>query len=188
MRFLRRYSSTIYGNYRVVGLKWGPLVGVAMAFVMLLTSWLGPDVQPASPENYITDIVMLLGMLVVAYRYRRSLPDQRVTLKELMLLGLWVGFWASLVYGVLLWIYGSLDASLVVRFTEERLSLMPPAETDAQSALNIQLVQAYTAGDWGFIGGFRSAVISILLNLVTALLFRTEKAPVREKGKIKKES
>ena len=88
---------------------------------------------------------------------------------------------ASLVYGLLLWLYGTLDSSLVARFTEERLSLMPPAETDAQAALNIQLVQHYTAGDWGFIGGFRSAVISILLNLVTALLLRTEKAPVRSK-------
>ena len=188
MRFLRRYSSTIYGQYRLAGLKGGLLTGAAMAVVMLLASWLGTGMQPSAPENYITDIVMLLGMLVAAYRYRRTLPDERVTLKELMLLGLWVGGVASVLYGLLLWLYGSLDSTLVARFTEERLSLMPPAETDAQSALSIQLVQNYTAGDWGFIGGFRSAVISILLNLVAALLFRTEKAPVREKGKIKKES
>ena len=181
VRFLRRYSSTIYGQYRPAGLKWGLAVGAAMAVVMLLAGLCGPQVQPAAPENYITDIVMLLGMLVAAYRYRRTLEEERVTLKELMLLGLWVGFMASLVYGLLLWLYGMVDGTLVERFAEGRLALMPPAETDAQGALNIELVQGYTAGDWGFIGGFRSAVISILLNLVAALVMRTEKAPVRSK-------
>ena len=165
----------------MVGVKSGFCVGVSLALVMLLASWL--DVQPATPENYITDLVLLLGMAVTDYRYRRTLPDGRVTLKELMLLGVWTGFVCAVVYGLLLWLYGVLDGALVARFVEQRLSMMPAADGDTQAALNIQLVQHYSAGDWGFIGGFRIAVMSILMNLVSALLFRTEKAPVRERKK-----
>lgn len=181
MRILKRYSSTIYGQYRWFGAKSGLWVGVVIAFSMLLAAWM--EVQPSTPENYITDLVLLLGMAVAAYRYRRTLPDERVTLKELMLLGLWTGFVSATVYGVLLWLYGILDSTLVERFVEARLALMSMMGDGATDALSIQLVKNYSAGDWGFIGGFRVAVMSIFINLVIALVFRTEKAPVREKKK-----
>ena len=166
----------------MAGLKYGLLTGIVMAVSMLVADWVEFGMQTAAPENFVTDIVLLLGLLMAAYRYRHSLPDERVTLKELLLLGLWVGFIASLVYGLLLWFYGALDETLVTRFIDARLAQMTSDESDPSATLNIQLVKGYTAGDWGFIGGFRSAVMSILMNLVAALLFRTEKAPVRSKS------
>ena len=45
----------------------------------------------------------------------------------------------------------------------------------------MESVKKYTAGDWGFIAGFRSAVMSIIITFFAALLFRTEKAPVKVK-------
>lgn len=181
MRFLRRYSSTIYGQYRSFGFKKGLWVGAAMFFVLFISRWVSPQSFPATPESLLTDCVMLAGMLFFAWRYRLTLPEGRVTLKELMLLGLWMGCMASVAYGLLLWLYGVLDNSVVMRFAERRMALILSADTGVQAAENLRLVQAYSAGDWGFIGGFRSAVMSILMNLIAALLFRTEKAPVRER-------
>lgn len=154
-----------------------------MALVFFIAHGIGFTIQTSAPENFLVDIVLFLGLIVAAYRYRALLPDGMVMFKELMLLGLWVGGMASLFYGFFLWIYGSFDETIVARFIEARLSLMPEADSEPSAALNIQLVKAYTAGDWGFIGGFRCAVMSILMNFITALLVRTAKAPVRLKHK-----
>lgn len=181
MRFLRRYSSTIYGQYRIFGVRAGLITGAAMAVAMILARLAGEQAQPSAPENYITDAVMLVGMLFFAYRYRQTLPDSRVTIKELMLLGLWIGFVASALYGLLLWAYCAIDTGVVTRFAEARLSIMSASGDAARVARDTALVQSYTAADWGFIGGFRSVVMSILMNFVAALVFRTEKAPLRNK-------
>lgn len=180
MRIIKRYSSTIYGQYRSTGLKYGLWVGLAMSAFVFLAFMLLPDsIQPHAPENYYGDGVMLFGMILAAYRYRQNLPDHHVTLKEIMLLCLWIGVVASTIYGIYLWLHCSLDDHLCQRFAD---SWITKAATNAAEDTTNQGLTAtqYTAGNWGFIGGFRSAVISIILNLFTALLMRTEKAPVRK--------
>ena len=58
---------------------------------------------------------------------------------------------------------------------------MPGAETGEEARKAIEMVRNYTAGDWAFIGGFRTAVMSVMFAFFAALIFRTEYAPVREK-------
>ena len=58
---------------------------------------------------------------------------------------------------------------------------MEPAESSAEAKLAVELVSRYTAGDWAFIGAFRSAVMSVILSFFASIIFRTEKGAVRER-------
>lgn len=180
-RIFRRYKSTIYGNYRKAYIIAGVLTGVAMAIVLLLRDWL--SVFPmSSPENYVTEIVLALGIFLTCIIYRNGLPDKKVTLKELLLLGLGIGLVSAIVYGLWLWLNLSVLApELVDYYNEERINMMEPAETSAAAKLAVEQVRRYTAGNWAFIGGFRSAVMSIIITFFAAIILRTEKGEVRTK-------
>lgn len=183
VKIFRRYQSTIYGNYRKAYLIDGLLTGVAMSVIMAVRDWLS-DVPVGTPDNFISEIVMLLGIAWASYQYRKQLPDQKITLKELMLLGLGIGVVSSIIYG--LWTYVNcavINTDLVAFYQQQRITVMDPAETSAEAKIAIESVMKYGAGDWGFIAGFRSAVMSILFAFLVSLALRTEKSPVivREK-------
>ena len=179
-KVFRRYESTIYGNYRKAYLIDGALTGVVMSVVMLLRDLLAKSPMP-SPENYITELVLAIAIFWCSYQYRRQLPDEKVTLKELLLLGLGIGVVSSVVYGMWTWLRcGVLDGNLVRHYTQQRISMMEPAESSVEAKVAVEQVRRYTAGDWAFIGAFRSAVMSIIITFFAALVFRTEKAPVRD--------
>lgn len=152
-----------------------------MAIVLLLRDWL--SVFPmSSPENYVTEIVLALGIFLTCIIYRNGLPDKKVTLKELLLLGLGIGLVSAIVYGLWLWLNLSVLApELVDYYNEERINMMEPAETSAAAKLAVEQVRRYTAGNWAFIGGFRSAVMSIIITFFAAIILRTEKGEVRTK-------
>lgn len=180
-RVLRRYNSTIYGNYRKAYLIDGALTGAAMSAVMLVRDALAKAPMGA-PENYISEILLAVGIFWSCYQYRKQLEGEKVSLKELMLLGLGIGVVSGAVYGLWTWLNcGCLNTDLVGYYNQQRMAQMDPAETSAEAKLAIEQVSKYTAGDWGFIAGFRSAVMSVLLAFFAALIFRTEKSPVREK-------
>jgi len=99
-----------------------------------------------------------------------------------LLLGVVIGVVSAVVYGLWTWINcGVLNTSLVQYYNKCRIEVMEPAETSANAKLAIESVKRYTAGDWGFIAGFRSAVMSIIVTFFAALVFRTEKAPIKTK-------
>lgn len=181
-KIFRRYKSTIYGNYRRAYLIDGALTGVAMSVIMLLRDMLA-KAPMASPDNYITELVLCVGIFWSCYQYRKQLPDGKVTLKELMLLGLGIGVVSAIVYGLWTWLNcGVLHNDLVEYYNQQRISMMEPAEKSVEAKMAIGQVARYTAGDWAFIGGFRSAVMSIIITFFAALVFRTEKGAVRERG------
>ena len=181
--FFRRYKSTIYGNYRKAYVIDGLLVGGAMSLIAAVRDWLAA--QPmATPENYITELVLLVGTLWASYHYRKQLPDGRVTLKELMLLGLGIGVVSAVVYGLWTWMHcGIINSGLVDYYNQSRIGVMEPAETSEAAKVAIENVKKYTAGDWAFIAGFRSAVMSVIITFFTALVLRTEKGEVVTKSK-----
>jgi hypothetical protein len=182
-KIFRRYKSTIYGNYRKSYLIYGMVTGIAMFVILFVRDWMS-DSPMSQPENFITELVMGVGIFLFTYRYREQLPDKKVTLKELMLLGLGIGVVGSVIYGLLTWVNcGSINTELVEFYNQERISVMEPAESSAEAKAAVELVKKYTAGDWAFIGGFRSAVMSIILTFFAALIFRTEKSPVVERNK-----
>ena len=102
MRFIRRYKSEIYGNYRRAALVDGFAASVVMAAYVLISSLVGLPVS--APETYVTDGLMLIAVFVGAYLYRKSLSEVSVSLKELLLLGLDMGVVIGIVYGLLLWV------------------------------------------------------------------------------------
>lgn len=179
-RFFRRYNSTIYGNYRKAYLADGALTGGVMAVVMLFYNMLAAT-PTVSPENYITELVLLVGIAWSSYQYRKQLPDEKVTLKELMLLGMGIGVVSALVYGLWTWLYcGVINTDMVGFYNEQRIRMMDAPEVSAEAKLAVETVKRYTAGDWGFIAGFRSMVMSVIITFFSAIVFRTEKSPVRE--------
>ncbi len=180
-KIFRRYKSTIYGNYRKAYLLDGLITGFVISLVLFVHDWLA-ETPMSQPENFITELVMAVGIFWFTYQYRKQLPDQKVTLKELMLLGLGMGVVASVVFGLWTWLYcGSLNTDMVEFYNQQRISVMDPAESSAEAKAAVEMVKRYTAGDWAFIGGFRSAVMCIIITFCAALIFRTEKSPVVEK-------
>ena len=182
-RFFRRYKSTIYGNYRKAYVIDGLLTGAAMSVIAAVRDWLAAKPM-ATPENYVTELVLLVGILWASYHYRKQLPGEKVTFKELMLLGLGIGVVSAVVYSLWMWLRcGVINTGLVDYYNQSRIDVMDPAETSEAAKVAIESVKRYTAGDWAFIAGFRSAVMSILISFFAALIFRTEKGEVRTKTK-----
>ena len=182
-KFFRRYNSTIYGNYRKAYLIDGLITGIAMSVVLFVRDWLANTAE-SQPENFITEITMAVGIFWFSYQYRKQLPDQKVMLKELMLLGLGIGVVSSVVFGLWTWLYcGTINPEMVDFYNQQRISVMEPADTSAEAKAAIELVKRYTAGDWAFIGGFRSAVMSVIITFFSAIIFRTEKSPVADRKK-----
>ena len=182
-RFFRRYKSTIYGNYRKAYVIDGLLTGAAMSVIAAVRDWLATKPM-ATPENYVTELVLLVGILWASYHYRKQLPGEKVTLKELMLLGLGIGVVSAVVYGLWTWLHcGVMNTGLVDYYNQSRIDVMEPAETSEAAKVAIESVKRYTAGDWAFIAGFRSAVMSVIIVFFTSLILRTEKGEVVVKNK-----
>lgn len=180
-RIIKQYQSEIYGNYRLAYATYGVLTGFLLALVLVLQRAIMPSNPPLAPESFVADAVLAVAIFLSAYRYRSTLPDKQVMLKELLLLGMGTAIVAAVVYGLLLWlILGTVYTDLVETFITHRLSLMPSADEGAEAAIAIEKTRAYTAGDWAFIGGFRIFVISIVFTFFSAIIFRTQKSPIKQ--------
>ena len=182
MGVLRRYQSDIYGNYRKAYLRDGVLAGLFLALVVLFCKLIYYPIY--APENYITDIALLIATFFFAYRYRAKLPERRVFFKELMLYGLGLGIVAALFYGVFLLLYGGvIDRDFAARCLQHFiLGEQQGTATEQQKAETIAVMQTYRLYTWAFIGAFRTAVMSIMTAFVAALVLRTEKNVVRPKN------
>lgn len=177
-RVFRRYNSTIYGNYRKAYAIDGLLTGAAMALIAGLRDLLA-SAPMGTPENYISELVLAVGLFWSAYQYRKGLDEGKVTLKELMLLGIGIGVVSAVVYGLWVWLDAScINTGLAQHYNEQRIAVMPPAEEGEEARMAIELTRRYTAGDWAFIAGFRSAVMSVIIAFFAALIFRTENGEV----------
>ena len=179
MAFLKRYESTIYGPYRRAGIVAGLWAGLLLA-LYLVVRWLAGSPLSA-PQGYGGDIILLLAMLFFSVRYRRRLPQEKVTLKELMQLNMWTGFVSALLLGVSLWLYGT---ALDHDFLRRCVDVMVEAEQQSGRAVEEQaqavaVMRAYTLPTLAWIGAFRAFVMSILWAFLVALLLRTERAPAR---------
>lgn len=182
MRFFRRYQSEIYGPYRNALLRDGFFTGLIMAGVVLFCKLIYYPIN--TPENWVTDITLLLSTLFFSYRYRSKLPEGKVFFKELMMYGLGLGIVAAIVYGLFLLFYGSVIDS---EFSSRCLSHFVDGEmngsaSDEDKAMTVQVMRSYKLRTWAFIGAFRTAVMSIMVAFVSSLIFRTEKDVVRSKN------
>lgn len=181
-RFFRRYQSTIHGNYRRAYLTIGVATGVAMSVVVALRNWMG-SAPMATPENYLTELVLAAGIVWGSWRYRKNLPDGLVTLKELMLLGIGIGLVGAVVYGLWTWLHcGVLDTGMTEHYNNCRIAVMDDPADSPEARIAVEQVRKYTAGDWAFIAAFRTAVMSVIITFFSALVFRTEKGEIKGKS------
>ena len=186
MRLLRRYKSDIYGNYRLAYLRDGALTGLVLSVAVLVCKLLYYPIY--APENYVTDIALLVSTLFFAYRYRSRLPEKKVFFKELMLFGLGLGIVAAITYGVFLLFYGGVvDKGFATRCLEHFiLGEQNGSASEEMKAETISVMRTYKLHTWAFIGTFRTAVMSIMTAFVAALVFRTEKnIPITKSNKNK---
>lgn len=184
MKLIRRYQSDIYGKYRISALRDGALTGLFIGAVVLFSKFIYYPIY--APENYLTDIALLVATLFFAYRYRSRLPEKRIFFKELMLYGLLLGLVAAVVYGLFLIFYGGVvDKDFAGRCLEHFIAgEQRGSATDSEKASTIAVMRTYRLHTWAFIGAFRTAVMAIMTAFVSALIFRTEKniPVVKEKG------
>ncbi|MDY5968602.1 MAG: DUF4199 domain-containing protein [Bacteroidales bacterium] len=156
----------------------GVWTGLVLALYLVARWLLNKPVD--APQGFGSDIAVLAAMLFFSVRYRRTLPEKKVTLKELMQHNIWTGFVAALLFGISLWLYGtSVDGDLLNRCVARMIEFEQQDGNDR--AETIATLEAYTLFTISWIGAFRTFVMSILWAFIAALLFQTEKAPVKEK-------
>lgn len=178
---LRQYQSEICGNYRKAYLRYGLFSGLIMsAYVLFMRIIILPV---STPTGYGTDIALLLCMLLFSYLYRRTLPDERVFFKELMLMNLGLGVVAAVVYGLFLLLYGQVfDTDFFTRCMDDFVRNAQNADKPAEDIRRmVEAYQNYRPWHWASIGAFRTAVMAIIEAFVAALVFRTEKNVVKAK-------
>jgi hypothetical protein len=170
MKFFHRYQSSIHGNYRKAYLRCGVVAGVMLMLYIVVRYLLG--VPAESPEAYITDGILLLALFLFAFQYRGSLPEGKVTLKELMLFGIGTTVVASVLYGLFIWIFGSLAADQTVLFTRTLSGKeIPTFDPELR----------YWAALWGIVSGVKLMVLGGFGAFLSALLFRNEKSEIKNK-------
>ena len=169
-RIIRRYNSEIYGRYRWQGVLYGVVTGLLLSVYVLVRHLIGNCIS--NPVDVGKDVLMVVAMVVAAYLYRRGLDGGKVTLKELMLMGLWCGVVAAVVYGLFIWIYcGVLWPEMAGVFAERFGAKEMGAE--AYEALTNPV-------GWALFYGFvYTACLSIIVAFFTALALRTTKGEQR---------
>lgn len=169
-RIFRRYKSELHGNYRLAYLKYGLLTGGLLSLYLLVRHLI--SAPAALPFDYGNDVVLIVAILLSTYFYRKRLPDGKVTLKELLLLGIGMGIVAAVVYGLFVWFYsGVLYPDMPASYAEQ----FRTDETKPE-----QYAAALNPVWWAFFYGFlKTAVTSIIVVFFASIIFRTEKGEVR---------
>lgn len=170
MAIFHRYRSTIHGNYRRAYLRCGLIVGVLLVAYVLVRLLMGNPVE--SPLSYVSDAILLVCIFLFAAYYRNSLPDKKVTLKELMLFGIGTAAVASLLYGLMLWAVGVAFPQQAVLFTNN----MTPNEVTLQDP---QL--HYWAALWAIVAAVEVLLLGSFGAFLAAILFRNEKSEIKHK-------
>lgn len=172
MSIFHRYHSTIHGNYRRAYLLGGAVTGLVLAAYMFSRWMMGRPVE--SPLSYVSDAILLVLLFLEAAYYRRSLPDGRVTLKELMLFGMGVAAVAAVVYGLLLWLLGTLSPEQTALFT----SAMSGQEiTPHDPQLH------YWSVLWAIVAALEVLLLGSFGAFLAAILFRNEKPAIKHKDR-----
>lgn len=170
MAVFHRYRSTIHGNYRRAYVRCGLIIGVLLVAYVLVRLLMGNPVE--SPLSYVSDAILLVCIFLFATYYRNSLPDKKVTLKELMLFGIGTSAVASLLYGLMLWAVGVAFPQQAVLFTNN----MTPNEVTLQDP---QL--HYWAALWAIVAAVEVLLLGSFGAFLAAILFRNEKSEIKHK-------
>lgn len=169
MAIFHRYNSEIHGNYRRAYLIGGLLTGLLMAAYIVVRLLMRNPVE--SPFSMVIDVLLLVMLFLLTAYYRNSLPDKRITLKEAMLFGVGLALVAGVVYGLLLWIIGTLAPQQTVLFTQTMVK--NPQQAPA----------SYWAAWWAILSAIEVMLLGAFGAFLAAIFFRNEKAEIKHKTK-----
>lgn len=172
MSIFHRYKSEIHGNYRRAYLRCGAITGLLLWAYVLVRYLMGRPLE--SPLSYISDAILLVAVFLFAAHYRNSLPDGKVTLKELMLFGIGLSAVAAVVYGLLLCALDLVLAAQVVQFTNSM---------NGQQLSPLDPQMNYWAIWWGIFAAVEVLLLGSFGAFLAAILFRNEKSEIKHKNK-----
>ena len=179
MALLHRYQSTMHGNYKKFILLFGPVAAIALILSVIARYYFfDPIVTPAA--SWTDNVVLAICLVVFTLLYRTTLPEKKVTFKELFLLTVGISCVAAVLYGLYLWYYGTYtDPEFLQRFKDCEEAKLSPEDPEYQKKLDD--IKAYNIGTPAFLGFFLTVVTSFILGFFVALLFKTEKSPLHTK-------
>ena len=170
MAVFHRYHSTIHGNYRRAYMRCGIIVGLLLSAYVLVRLLMGNPA--ASPLSYVSDAILLVCIFLFAAYYRNSLPDKKVSLKELMLFGIGTSAISAVIFGLLLWGIGLAFPQQTVLFTN---NMMPEEVTQADPQLH------YWAALWAIVAAVEVLLLGAFGAFLAAIFFRNEKGEISNK-------
>ena len=170
VKFFKRYRSEIHGNYRKAYLRCGPIVGVLLMLYIVVRYLMGMPAE--SPEAYMSDGIMLVGVFLFTLLYRNALEEKKASLKELMLFGVGTAVVASVLYGLFVWAFCCAVPEQTVIFTKTLSGKdIPPVDPEIP----------YWAGMWGIVTGVKIGVLGAFGAFITAVILRNEKPEIKTK-------
>ena len=172
MAIFHRYKSTIHGNYRRAGLRCGLIAGVLLMAYVLVRLLMGHPVP--APTSLVFDAVLLVALFLFAAYYRNSLPEKKITLKEVLLFGIVYSFVAALFFALVMWALGLAFPAQTVLFTTsmtgQEISLADP-----------QL--HYWAAWWAIVMGVELSIVGAFGSFIAAVVFKNEKPDIHKYNK-----
>lgn len=172
MGIFHRYNSTIHGNYRKAYLRCGLITGLLLVAYVLVRYLMGKPLD--SPLSYVSDAILLVAVFLFGAYYRNSLPDGKITLKEMMLFGIGLSALAAVVYGLLLCAFEFVVPTQILQFTNG----MTGKEI---SPLDPQL--HYWAIWWALMAAVEVLLLGSFGAFIAAIVFRNEKSEIKHKEK-----
>ena len=179
MALLHRYKSTIYGNYKKFIIIFGLFTALAL-ILSVLTRY--AFFEPIStPVSWTDNIVLSICLIAFTIAYRCTLPEKKITFKEIFILTVGLSFVAAVLYGLYLWFYGThTDIEFAQRFADSETAKHSPEEQDYNDALEQIKIMA-TPKYLAFMGFVYTVVTSFIVGFFVAIIFKTEKSPLHTK-------
>lgn len=169
MAIFHRYKSTIHGNYRRAGLRCGLIVGLLLMAYVLIRLLMGRPVP--APTSIVFDAILLVSLFLFTAYYRNSLPEKKITLKEVLLFGIVTAVVAALFFALTMWALGLAFPAQTVLFTTS----MTGQET---SLADPQL--HYWAAWWAIVIGVELTIVGAFGAFLAAVVFKNEKAEIHK--------
>ena len=167
MGIFHRYNSTIHGDYRRAYLRSGLVTGLLLAAYVLVRLLMGSPME--SPTSLVVDAILLVVLFLFAAWYRNSLPEKKITLKEVLLFGIGLSLVAAVVYGVLLFAIQVAAPQQTQLFTESYQ--ISPANYPMQ----------YWAAWWAIVAAAGVLLLGAFGAFVAAVVLRNEKSEIKHK-------
>ena len=136
-----------------------------------------------SSFSWTDDVIILICLVGFTLVYRSTLPEKRISFKEIYVLNLGIGFISAIIFGLFIWYYASMvDISFPDRYYA---SMMEQAETSELpiDAYEAQTKNMSTPGNLAMQGGVLTFVNVLVLGFFIAIFLKTEKQNLYQKNK-----